>query len=92
MFKNQLNSEGKRDGYWEYYYSNGKLNSKVTMLIVREMVIGKSIIPMVNYGIKVSMLMMTEMVIGKTIMKMVNYLIKVILLMVKNLKILYRIH
>ncbi len=28
IIKNQLNSEGSAVGYWEFYYSNGNLNSK----------------------------------------------------------------
>ena len=28
MEKNQYNIEGKQEGYWEYYYDNGKLMSK----------------------------------------------------------------
>ncbi len=28
MKKNQRNKDGDLDGYWEYYYANGKLSSK----------------------------------------------------------------
>ena len=28
MEKNHYNKEGKQEGYWEYYYDNGKLESK----------------------------------------------------------------
>ena len=37
MLKNQRNKEGDLEGYWEYYYPNGKLRWKGNYINGREM-------------------------------------------------------